>query len=58
MSSTSSLDIAEDFFEPKFKDVSNPEIDYFVADDAFYANSSHLTAVSKEHSNLQPSCQT
>ena len=51
MSSASSLYIAEDFFEPKFKDASNPEIDYFTAGDAFYTTSSHLTAISKEHSN-------
>lgn len=56
MSSASSLDIAEDFFEPKFKDASNPEIDYFTAGDAFYTTSSHLTAISKEHSNSLPSC--
>lgn len=58
MSSTNSFDISEDFHEPKVKDASNPDLDYFISDDVFYTSVSHPTVVSKEHSNEQLSCET
>lgn len=51
MSSTSSSDIAEDFYEPKLEDASNPEMNYCIAQETYYSNSNYPAAVSKEHGN-------